>query len=381
MLAAHPIVHQRQIRRTLEPLVTRAAQTPGADRYRKIFPSVAHLWVLLLHVLLGAGSLRQTHALLGVDTRWWQRWGMPRWLSYSQLARSSTSRPAACAEALLAAVARLAHQRPPGDVGWRRHGRLLALDHTFLALSARLSPWSQAGGHAAGVRIQTALGLADAIPRHLVLTDTTVNDRAFLTTLDLTAWHGWTVLCDLGYYGHRQLARLGQAGVAFITRLQPQAAYVLHDQHQVPLGRTPDGDEILMDATISLGSPNNRRGAVLPGLRLVVSRNGAGAIYHFVTDRHDLAATEVVRLYRQRWKIELVFRWLKHQLGLLQPLGHSRAAVWLTLLIVVTVALIMLVLEGVRPPGVSRVALLHAIGYSLLLAFCSVSTPPATAPG
>ena len=44
MLAAHPVVHQRQIRQTLEPLVTRAAQTPGADRYRKIFPAVAHLW-------------------------------------------------------------------------------------------------------------------------------------------------------------------------------------------------------------------------------------------------------------------------------------------------------------------------------------------------
>ncbi len=381
MLPTPTGVHQRQIRQVLEPLVERAGQTPGADRYRKIFPAVAHLWVLLLHHLLGAASLRQTHAILGVHPGWWRRWGMPRWLSYSQLARSSTSRPPACVDALLAAVAALARQAPPGAGGWRQRGRLLALDHTFLALSARLSPWSQAGGHAAGVRVQTLLGLADTIPHQLALTDTTINDRTFLATGDLTPWRGWTVLCDLGYYGHRQLARLRASGVAFITRLHPQAAYVIGRQRRPPWGPTPDGDAILLDATITLGSPNNRRGTVLPGLRLVVSRNAQGVVHRFVTDRHDLAATEVVRLYRQRWQIELYFRWLKHQLGLVRPLGHSRAAVWLTVLLVVIVALVMLLLERQRPPGVSRVAVLHAVGTGLLLAFALGSSPSATAPG
>ena len=38
-----------------------------------------------------------------------------------------------------------------------------------------------------------------------------------------------------------------------------------------------------------------------------------------MTDRLDLTAAELVRLYRKRWQIELFFRFLKHQLGLPTP--------------------------------------------------------------
>ena len=47
----------------------------------------------------------------------------------------------------------------------------------------------------------------------------------------------------------------------------------------------------------------------------------------------------------------------------------------------VIVALVMLLLERQRPPGVSRVAVLHAVGTGLLLAFALGSSPSATAPG
>lgn len=357
---------QRQVRRLLDPLVTRAAATPGSDRYRKRFTTLAHLWVLLLHVLLGSDSLRQTHGVLCASTRWWHRWGLTTWISFSQLARSSSSRPLDCVETLFADTVTLAHRTPSTDPLWRKLRRVEAVDSTFLSLSGKLSPWSVRGGAAPGVRIQCGLELLGQIPDDLRLTTLETNDHDGLWQRDLSTRRGWTLLKDLGYYGHRQFQRLREAGVHFITRLNQQASYVVTAERQVPQGPTPDGDVILRDAIITLGSPNNRRGAVLPGMRLIVSRNQRGVEHQFVTDRHDLTATEVVMLYRKRWQIELFFRWLKRQLGGIHPIGYSRNAVWLTILLVAIVALMLSLLDTERPRSVSRISWTRGAGEALL---------------
>src|SRR5687768_1887472 len=101
----------RHLRRQVRPLVTHAATTPGADRYRKHFPAAAHLWILLFHVLDGADSLRQTHSQLAAVPRSFRRLGLPHGISRSQLARSSTSRDPACFERLFAEAVTAARAR------------------------------------------------------------------------------------------------------------------------------------------------------------------------------------------------------------------------------------------------------------------------------
>jgi hypothetical protein len=347
----------RRLRRQLRPLVASAAATPGADRYRKHFPASAHLWILLFHVLDGAQSLRQTHLRLEAVPRAFRRLGLPRGISRSQLARSSTSRDPACVVALFTAV--VAQARGRHAHAWRHLTRIHVIDATFLTLSATLSPWSQHGKHAPGVRVQVGLDLADAIPSALRLTLADTHDTTALRARDRRALAGWTVLIDLGYYGHRLFAELRDAGVSLISRLHPQAIYAVTADHPVPPITTPDGDVVLTDQTITLGSPNNRAGAVLPGMRLVTSRNPHGEVQHFVTDRFDLAAADIVALYRKRWQIELFFRWLKHQLRLTHPLGYSRAAVWLTVLICAIVAVLLSLTEPDRPRSVTRIAWLR----------------------
>jgi hypothetical protein len=347
-------------------LVAEAAATLDADRYRKHFPTDAHLWILLAHVLTGSDSLRQTHADLAGTAGAWATLGLPKGISRSQLARSSTSRPSACAEVLFTRVVALARRSAAATPRLAALRRLQVIDSSFLALSAKLSPWSRHGGHPAGVRLQTGFDLAGAIPAHLRLTLADVNDVTALDQRELAPLAGWTVLADLGYYGHRVLAELRAANVSFITRLHPQAALEAEAAHPVDPTPTADGDVVLADETITLGSANNRAGAVLPGLRLVTSRNPAGEEQRFVTDRFDLTAAEVVALYRQRWQIELFFRWLKHHLKAHHAFGTSREAVWLTVLITATIAALVILVDADRPRGVSRIAWMRGLGRALL---------------
>lgn len=355
----------RRLRRLLAPSIRRAVQTPGADRYRKHFPAAAHLWLLLLHGLSASPSLRQTYATLAAVPNLFAQLGLGHGISFSQLAHSSTSRPSACVEAVLADLVAQAQRGIIPDRSWRLLRKVQIIDSTFLRLSTEVSPWSQHRGFTPGVRVQTRFDIARQTPTRLRLHLVDTNDHEALKTWDLAALRGWTVLIDLGYYGHRQFARLRQAGVSFLSRLHPQATYQVTAARAVSAKATADGDVVLSDETITLGSPNNRAGTVLVGIRLVTSQHPQGVVQRFVTDRVDLTASEVVRLYRHRWRIELFFRFLKQQLGLTCPLGHSRAAVWLSIVLATIVSLLLGLADADRPRTTSRIAWLRAVSGTL----------------
>lgn len=356
----------RRLRKALSPLIEEAAKESGADRYRKTFPASAHVWMLVLHTMGAEESLRQSHARQGADPALRGLLGMEGWVSYSQLARSSTSRPVGCFELLLASLLRLARGRAT-----RQSAELLRsvrlLDSTFFALGKKASPWSIQGRHGAGVRLQTILEPTERLPDAMRMTTVAANDASTLAGWDLSGLEGETLLFDLGYYSHRNLARLRKGGVHFLTRLKGQARYRVSASRTPGKGesQTPEGDVVLSDETIILGSPNNRRGAVLEGVRLVTGENKKGEVHRFVTDRHDLSAAEVLSLYRKRWQIELFFRWLKRQLGALRPFGHSREAVWMTLVVAAIVAVLAALAEEWRPKGVTQVSWLRALGPAL----------------
>ena len=356
----------RQLRRLLDPLILSSVEAACADRYRKRFPAFAHVWMLLLHVCSANMSLRQSHASQSADPRLRRRLGMPDWISYSQLARSSTSRPLQLFEELFARVLREAKARPSGDPTWGLLRHAAALDATTFSLSLKLSPWCRYKRHKPEVRVQTLLDLARAIPDTLHLTLADRNDRRELSEWELSQLWGWTLIFDLGYYAHRHFSRLLEAGVSLITPLCPQAYYEVTHRLLVPDERTLQRDRVLADELINLGSPKNRGGAVLKGMRLVTYKTQGGKLCRVLTDRRDLSAVEVVRLYRARWRIELFFRWLKRQLGAIAPLGHSRQALWLTILLAAIVAVLAWLVDGERPRGTSRISWLRALASALI---------------
>jgi putative transposase len=367
MLAHHCSPTRRRLRQVLEPFIAEAAALPGVDRYRKRFTTDVHLWTLVLHGLSGMTSLRQTHAQLAAQPELWSQWGLPRWVSLSQLARSSSSRPIAPFELLahrLMAATSSGHQSASSR-------SLQALDSTFLPLSHARSPWARYGQSAAGLRLHVLLGLPCADPDDelildLCLTGTETNDHDALATWDLSRLAGRTLLMDLGYYGHQQLARLQQAGVDVITPAHPQASTTVLAELPLPASRWISPRLwLLADQHVQVGSPNNRRGATLSHLRQVTVQTPDGSIQSLLTTRFDLAAAEVVRAYRRRWRIELLFRWIKHHLGMLPPIGTSPQAVWITVLLAIIVQALYALLHHHKPVNVSRVAWMRQLAICL----------------
>jgi hypothetical protein len=389
--------------RQARPLLAAQAARCDADRYRKFFDHFAHACLLLFHGLAGHASLRQSYAAfplaaglvdlsgLAVDPE-----GEHLALSFSQVAASSSTRPAAFLAGFVQELARQV-RAGGGRLGRDLPADLLLLDSTFLRLPLALASWLPGdGGHdVPGVRALFAHAPARDLPDLLLLTDTRQNDCQTLDEglLDdperLAAVRGQSLVCDLGFYSHARFARLQAADVHFVTRLHAQAAYVVEAERAVqpPLPDLAGGRiTVLADRRITLGSPTNRAGAVLPGLRLVeaivtphprAARAGAEPItYRLITDRRDLDPATVVQIYLWRWEIELFFRWLKRIIGLPRWLGYSPNAVALTVWLAIAVHLLTIL--AARTSGLARrtPTLLNRLRWALATVASADALPP-----
>jgi hypothetical protein len=368
--------------RDLRPVIAASAAACGAEHSRKHFTSYQHACLLLFHGLSSQASLRQSYehfaacrglvaasrlGQVGEDDR--------LGVSYSHLATSNGTRPAAMLTGVIPhLVARLRQDGygalPTGDP---LLGALVIQDSTFLRLSMRLAQWlpTLQRPDGSGVRVQIWYHPSLDLPEVVQVTSIRVNDcQAFDQTVlgdpvRLAALAGQTLVVDLGYYSHARFARLFAAGVHLVTRRDPQATITVEAAQPIqPPLPTVDGGRITVvaDQQITLGSPNNRAGAVLPGLRLVTAdvlpraktghRTPAPRRYEILTDRWDLTASDVVQVYLWRWQIELFLRWLKGHLRLPRLLGYSENAVELSVSLAILIHLLLLL--ATRALGLGR---------------------------
>jgi hypothetical protein len=379
--------------RRLEPAVAASAAACRAERYRKHFDAFQHTCLLLFHGLSAHTSLRQSYdtitacrglvaladlAVAGADEQ--------LTVSFSQFADSNTSRPAAFLSGLIPSlVAQVRQGVRLGDPALP--AELAVIDATVLHLSVTLAPWlAQKSGWRipTGVRVQTCYTPAWDLPEHVVVS-TATNDYRGLDELvlddpvRLAALQARTLVVDLGYYSHQRLAQLTAAGVHWVTRRLTAATVQVVGAEPVPAalqGVPAPRITVLVDQRVTLGSPNNRRGAVLRNVRLVraqVAPLPAAArlgrqpvVYEVLTDRWDLTALDVVQLYLWRWQIELFFRWLKSHLQLTRLLGYSQNAVEMSVALAIVVHLLTLLAAQALGRARRSPSLLRRVAWALL---------------
>jgi IS4 transposase len=81
----------------------------------------------------------------------------------------------------------------------------------------------------------------------------------------------------------------------------------------------------------------------------VVRVEANGDVFHLVTTREDLSAELISLIYRQRWQIELFFKWIKTILNCRHWLAESPAGVQIQIYCVLIASLLLMLSTGQRP--------------------------------
>jgi IS4 transposase len=172
-------------------------------------------------------------------------------------------------------------------------------------------------------------------PVYFAVTPAKVNDITAAKAMPIEA--GVTYVYDLGYYDFGWWAKLDKGGCRFVTRLKKNTPFTAVHENRVPKGCNIISDRI---GHLPARLARSRENPLQVPLREIMVVSDTGATLRIVTNDLDAPATEIADLYKQRWQVELFFRWIKQTLRIKRFIGVTENAVRIQ----IAVALIAFVL-------------------------------------
>jgi hypothetical protein len=211
-----------------------------------------------------------------------------------------------------------------------------ALDATTIDLCLALFPWAPFRSTKAAIKLHTLLDLRGAIPTFLHITDGTVHD---VNILDLLLPEpGAFYVMDRAYLDFERLYALQQAGSFFVIRARSN--FKCRRVYSRPVDRRTG---LICDQLVELVVFYSQQGYP-ERLRRIRYQDAEGHTFVFLTNHLALPALTVCELYRQRWQIELFFKWVKQHLRIKRFFGTSENAVksqiWIAVAVYVLVAIV-----------------------------------------
>jgi len=200
-------------------------------------------------------------------------------------------------------------------------GRLHLVDATDISMPHYLGRWARCGSRKTAVRLHVRLIVADpytTFPDRII--GTTANVQESNLTLELTVDRKATYVMDRGYEKRTDFEQLVADEIRFVTRVRDclQLFPVIGPVRELPAS---DSVRILQDADVTM-----RKSTTF--LRLVEFEDLKGRRYRVVTNRWDLTALEIAMVYKNRWLIELFFKWVKQHLKMVKLCSFEQEAVW-----------------------------------------------------
>lgn len=291
-------------------------------RSSRSFSAFDHFLALCFGHLTGRESLRDIITCLTARPRLQHLLGFRGRLTRTNLAYANEHRDwrvfAEVAQLLMRKAARLYGIDPARD-GMPEVA--YALDASIIYLSLKLFPWAfYPRSKASALKLHTLLSLRGSLPAWAAITEATFPDQKMMDQVPLQP--GAFYIMDRAYVDFTRLIHWHRAGTFFIVRNKRNV------RSRVIESRIVDKSTGLRcDQTVRLCSDWSKD--VYPEiLRRIRFRDTAeGRTLIFLANSFDLPAQSVPELYRQRWQIELFFKWMKQHLRIRQFYGRSENAI------------------------------------------------------
>jgi putative transposase len=309
----------------LEPINRRQFQSVvdglDGDAYDKSFKSWDHLVALIYAQLSGADGLRELVAGFNANSQHHYHLGTDK-LSRSTLSDANGRRPVGIFAQTFARLSATA------DRQMRREGveMVRLIDSSPIPLG-KICNWAAWNGRIRGMKLHVVYDPLADVPTCVEVTPANVNDVEI--GQQATIKRGTTYVFDKGYCRFDWWQKINDFGAFFVTRKKVNMR--LHAiKHRTNRKRKGDGFKVIADDEVVLASKGNAR-LPIPLRRIKIKRERGGVITLLT---NDLARTaiEIATLYKSRWQIELLFRWIKQHLDIRKFLGRNDNAIRLQVL-------------------------------------------------
>ena len=198
---------------------------------------------------------------------------------------------------------------------------VFALDSTTISLSLKLFSWAPGKYSRGAVKVHTLLDLRGNIPSFVLVTDGKYHDSNVLDVLIPVP--DAIYIMDKAYIDFKALYQMHEQGAFFISRAKSTMDYSVTEVNY----NIDENSGLRADKIIELNGYKSKQLYPEP-LRLVEFYDDENDVtLTFLSNNFDVTALEIANLYRNRWQIEVFFKWIKQNLTIKTLWGHSENAV------------------------------------------------------
>jgi len=317
------------------PLFDKAVERHKGDyRVKKLF-----CWTqfvsLLYAQLANRQSLRDLTLAFNSQSNFHYHLGVSK-IKRSTLAEANESRPVAIYEELFYALL----EKVRGSIANNAKELIRLIDSTTISLNQHDFKWAKFRTHQNGMKLHFVYDPTAKVPTYFSMTPAKVNDCEAAKTIPLIK--GATYVFDRAYnYYEWYYKNLHLKGNIFVGRMKKNTVYEVIKTRKVK-GNIISDEEILLSSKKGQDCPVTLR-------RIHFIRKEDGKEIVLITNDLKRKAEEIMALYKQRWEIELFFKWVKQNLRIKRFLGTSENAVKIQVLVAMIAYLLLRITKNSLP--------------------------------
>lgn len=288
------------------------------DRYVKHFTCWNHLLVMIFGQLCNRESLRDLVNVVSAHKNKSYHLGFGKNVSKTNLAYANNQRDYHIFEDYAYYLMEQARRKRATDI-FQLGGNVYAFDSTTIDLCLSIFGWAKFRTHKGGIKVHTLYDVETQVPAFFHITEAAIHDSKAMNVIPYET--GAYYVFDRGYNDFKQLYHIQEIGSFFVVRAKKNLRYkAIKWKRELP-------ENVLSDAEIELAGLYSKQ-YYPKRLRLICYHDEEqNRDLMFLTNALSITAFQVAQLYKNRWQVELFFKWLKQHLKIKRFWGETENAV------------------------------------------------------
>lgn len=328
----------------------------GGDKYVKHFTCWNQLLVMMFGQLCNRESLRDLINAVSAHQKKCYHLGFGKNVSKTNLAYANCNRDYRIFEDYAYYLIAEARKKRTTDI-FQLGGNVYAFDSTTIDLCLSVFWWAKFRKHKGGIKVHTLYDVETQVPAFFHITEAAVHDSKAMCVIPYEP--GSYYVFDRGYNDFKQLYRIEDNRSFFVVRAKKNLQYkVLKWKRRMPANVLSDAEIELTGFYPSKHYPKR--------LRLVRYHDPEqNRDFMFLTNAMSLTSLQIANLYKNRWQVELFFKWLKQHLKIKKFWGASENAVRIQIYCAICAYCLVTIAQHDLKLEISTYETLQILGISL----------------
>lgn len=326
------------------------------NKYVKHFTCWNQLLTLMFGQLCNRESLRDLIVALNAHQEKCYHLGVGKHVTRSNLAKANENRDYRIFEDFAFHMISEARKKRVNDI-FKLNGNVYAFDSTTIDLCLKLFPWANFRTYKGGIKIHTLYDVETQVPAFIHITEAKIND---VRAMDVITYEsGSFYVFDRAYNDYHRLYKIHMMDSFFVVRAKTNIkARVLKWKRRLPKNILSDCEIELTGFYIQKSYPETIR-----LVRFWDEEDEREFVY--LTNAKHIPALQVAELYKNRWQVELFFKWLKQHLKIKKFWGTSENAVKIQVYSAIIAYCLVAIMQHDMKLNRSTYEVLQILGISL----------------